>query len=224
MLDPVAPSATPAQSPATSPGAATAEAGDFHTFLTMLTTQMQNQNPLEPIQASDFAAQLATFSGVEQQVQTNDLLTRLVGRMGLADLAGWVGRDVLSTAPIRFDGTPMRLVPPEVQGANRADLVVTDSIGREIGRYAVDPQSTEILFEAPEGSDVLESGAFYGFSMVSYRDDIELSENAVLGYAQVLEARADSGRTLLVLAGGQIIDSDAVVGLRDSALSPVGQG
>lgn len=224
MLDPVAPSATPAQRPAASPASATAEAGDFQTFLTMLTTQMQNQNPLEPVEASDFAAQLATFSGVEQQVQTNDLLARLVGRMGLSDLAGWVGRDVLSPAPIRFDGAPIRLVPPEVQEANRAELVVTDSSGRELGRYAVDPQSTEILFEAPEGSDVLEPGAFYSFSMVSYRDDVELEENAVLGYAPVLEARADSGRTLLVLEGGQIIDSDTVVGLRDSTVSPVDQG
>lgn len=222
MLDPLAPTATPSPATPASPPAATAEAGDFQTFLTMLTTQMQNQNPLEPTEASDFAAQLATFSGVEQQVQTNDLLSQLVGRMGLSDLAGWVGQDVLSPAPLRFDGSPMRLVPPEVEGANRAELVVTDSGGQEVGRYAVDPQNTEILFEAPEGDDVLEPGAFYAFSMVSYRDDIELGENAVLGYAPVLEARSDSGRTLLVLEGGHLVDSEDVVGLRDASAESVG--
>ncbi|CUX82953.1 MAG: flagellar basal-body rod modification protein FlgD [Roseibaca calidilacus] len=222
MLDPIAPSAPTARDAGTVPASASGGAGDFQTFLTMLTTQMQNQNPLEPIEASDFAAQLATFSGVEQQVHTNDLLTRLVGRMGLADLAGWVGREVLSPAPVRFEGELIRLVPPEVDGANRAELVVTDSNGREVGRYTVDPQSTEILFEVPETSTVLEHGAFYGFSMVSYRDEVELAENPVLGYAPVMEARTDSGRTLLVLAGGQIIDSDDVVGLRDPAVAAAG--
>jgi len=44
---------------------------DFETFLRMLTVQMQNQDPLNPVDSSDYAVQLATFSSVEQQVQTN---------------------------------------------------------------------------------------------------------------------------------------------------------
>lgn len=69
---------------------------DFETFLIMLTTQMQNQDPLNPIDSSDFAVQLATFSSVEQQVKTNDLLTSLGQQfelMGLSQLAGWVGME-----------------------------------------------------------------------------------------------------------------------------------
>ena len=46
-------------------------------FLKLLTTQMQNQDPLNPIDSTDYAAQLATFSGVEQQVRTNSLLADL---------------------------------------------------------------------------------------------------------------------------------------------------
>jgi flagellar basal-body rod modification protein FlgD len=55
---------------------------DFETFLRMLTVQMKNQDPLNPIESSDFAVQLATFSGVEQQVKTNDLLTKLADSFG----------------------------------------------------------------------------------------------------------------------------------------------
>ena len=47
---------------------------DFETFLKMLTVQMENQDPLNPTDSSEYAMQLATFSGVEQQVLTNDLL------------------------------------------------------------------------------------------------------------------------------------------------------
>ena len=54
---------------------------DFETFLKMLTTQLQNQDPLDPVKSEDFAVQLATFSGVEQQVLTNDLLESLGAQM-----------------------------------------------------------------------------------------------------------------------------------------------
>lgn len=214
MLDPIAP-ISPSRPSTPQNGNASVDSGDFQTFLTMLTAQIQNQNPLEPIEASDFAAQLATFSGVEQQVQTNQLLSQLSNRMGLSELASWVGRDVLSASPVRFDGDPIQLVPPEVEGANRAELVVTDRFGAEIGRYPVDPYATEISFEVPPDNDAIQQGEFYSFSMVSYRGDTELASNPVLGYARVVEARADAGHTLLVLDGGHIIDSDDAVGLRD---------
>ncbi|WP_172332635.1 flagellar hook assembly protein FlgD [Mangrovicoccus sp. HB161399] len=50
---------------------------DFQTFLKMLTSQMRNQDPQNPLDSSQFAMQLATFSGVEQQVLTNQLLSEL---------------------------------------------------------------------------------------------------------------------------------------------------
>ena len=52
---------------------------DFDTFLKLLTTQMKNQDPLNPIDSTDYATQLATFSGVEQQTRTNQLLESLSG-------------------------------------------------------------------------------------------------------------------------------------------------
>ena len=70
---------------------------DFETFLRMLTVQMQNQDPLNPVDSSDYATQLATFSGVEQQVLTNDLLKSIAGTFGqggTAQYAQWVGKEV----------------------------------------------------------------------------------------------------------------------------------
>ena len=72
---------------------------DFQTFLTMLTTQMQNQDPLNPMESTEFATQLATFSGVEQQVRTNELLGSLQDSMALSSMgqiAGWIGMDPTS--------------------------------------------------------------------------------------------------------------------------------
>src|SRR6266404_48629 len=53
-------------------------AGNFQTFLTLLTTQLQNQNPLDPLDTNQFTQQLVQFAGVEQQLKTNDQLTTLV--------------------------------------------------------------------------------------------------------------------------------------------------
>jgi flagellar basal-body rod modification protein FlgD len=53
-------------------------AGNFQTFLTLLTTQLQNQNPLDPLDTNQFTQQLVQFAGVEQQLRTNDSLSTLV--------------------------------------------------------------------------------------------------------------------------------------------------
>ena len=53
-------------------------AGNFQTFLTLLTTQLQNQNPLDPLDTNPFTQQLVQFASVEQQLKTNDELSSLV--------------------------------------------------------------------------------------------------------------------------------------------------
>jgi len=53
-------------------------AGNFQTFLQLLTTQLQNQNPLDPLDTNQFTQQLVEFAGVEQQLNTNQSLQTLV--------------------------------------------------------------------------------------------------------------------------------------------------
>jgi flagellar basal-body rod modification protein FlgD len=55
-------------------------AGNFDTFLTLLTTQLQNQDPLNPMDSNQFTQQLVEFSQVEQQINTNDNLKTLIGQ------------------------------------------------------------------------------------------------------------------------------------------------
>ena len=43
-------------------------AGNFDTFLSLLTTQLKNQNPLDPLDTNQFTSQLVQFSSVEQQL------------------------------------------------------------------------------------------------------------------------------------------------------------
>lgn len=53
-------------------------AGNFNSFLTLLTTQLQNQDPSSPMDSNAFTNELATFAGVQQQVNTNTNLSTLI--------------------------------------------------------------------------------------------------------------------------------------------------
>ncbi len=58
--------------------AKTSLAGDFNTFLTMLTTQLQHQDPLSPMDSTQFTSQLVQYSSVEQEINTNSNLATLI--------------------------------------------------------------------------------------------------------------------------------------------------
>jgi flagellar basal-body rod modification protein FlgD len=83
LLNPVrsATGTTPAASanvPTTAEANKAKLAGNFDTFLTLLTTQLKNQNPLDPLDTNQFTQQLVQFAGVEQQINMNQQLTTLV--------------------------------------------------------------------------------------------------------------------------------------------------
>lgn len=74
-------SATGTGSSTTNKTSSTATSGiadNFQTFLTLLTTQLQHQNPLDPLDTNQFTAQLVQFAGVEQQLKSNDQLKSLI--------------------------------------------------------------------------------------------------------------------------------------------------
>src|SRR6201997_400346 len=70
-------------------------AGNFQSFLQLLTTQLQNQNPLSPLDTNQFTQQLVEFAGVQQQINTNDSLSTLVSLQQTAQSTqalGFVGK------------------------------------------------------------------------------------------------------------------------------------
>ncbi len=84
-------------------------ADNFQTFLTLLTTQLQNQNPLDPLDTNQFTAQLVQFAGVEQQLKSNDQLKSLIeiekSAQATAALA-YVGNTVaVDGSKTKFDGS-----------------------------------------------------------------------------------------------------------------------
>ena len=105
-----APGTTSSGSKTTTSSTATAGIADnFQTFLTLLTTQLQHQNPLDPLDTNQFTAQLVQFAGVEQQLKSNDQLTSLVKLQTAANATtalAYVGSTVaVDGSTAKFDGS-----------------------------------------------------------------------------------------------------------------------
>lgn len=190
---------------------------DFETFLKMLSTQLQNQDPMNPVDSADYAVQLATFSSVEQQVMTNDLLENLISSIrqsGMTDLAGWVGMDALSDAPAEFDGTPVTLRTDPLAVADRAVLVVRDDRGSVVLREDLPLTPENYEWDGRTITGATAPLGTYSFELESSAEGKILSTGPVPSYSQVVEARRDDTGTVLVLEGGGTIRSDDVLGLR----------
>jgi flagellar basal-body rod modification protein FlgD len=84
-------------------------ADNFQTFLTLLTTQLQNQNPLDPLDTNQFTQQLVQFAGIEQQMKGNDALASLVSLQKSAQATqalAFVGQNVaIDGSTAQFDGS-----------------------------------------------------------------------------------------------------------------------
>jgi flagellar basal-body rod modification protein FlgD len=110
-------------------------AGNFTTFLTLLTTQLQNQNPLDPLDTNQFTQQLVQFASVEQQMNMNTQLQALVALQQTAQNSqalGFVGKTVTvtgSTAPLT-DGRAQWTFNPSTPAT--ATFTVTDSTGQTV--------------------------------------------------------------------------------------------
>lgn len=217
-------STTPAAAPVTAPATTTAQthSADFQMFLKMLTAQMKNQDPMNPIDSTAYATQLATFSGVEQQVKTNELLTALTGQMGVSgmgQIAGWVGMEARAPVMATYDGTrPVTVYPEAAKGADKAMLVAYDSSGREVTRQevAVTPGPVNWTGQTAIGGQVMPG--LYSFKLESFAAGQPMGSAPVDCYARIVEARMGTDGPVLVTDGGSTIAPKDVHALRPGAL------
>ena len=99
---PINPTGTTSNTTATNTTSAgrTALAQNFNMFLTLLTTQMKNQDPTAPMDSTQFMSQLVQMTGVEQQLNTNSLLQQVVSNTsgGVSGAVAMIGTNVKATS------------------------------------------------------------------------------------------------------------------------------
>jgi flagellar basal-body rod modification protein FlgD len=205
--------------PAPTPPATKADkliSSDFNTFLKMLTTQLKNQDPLNPMDNSEYAVQLATFSGVEQQVKTNTLLESLGAQLGLSGLstyAGWVGKEARADMPVWYSGKPVTLAAQADPKADSAELVVTDAAGGVVARQPVPLDADSVAWTGLDPSGVPMPAGRYSFALESFAQGVRIATTPAEAYARIIEARGGATPTL-VFEGGIEVEAKTVTALR----------
>ena len=189
---------------------------DFETYLRMLTTQLKNQDPLNPMEGSEFAVQLATFSGVEQQAYTNKLLEQMAqgATGGLNEATGWMGREARTTAPVWFGNDALDMTIQPDPAADSVVLVTLTGSGREVTREEIGPGAGQVeWFGRDAAGNKLPDGQ-YQFRVESLRDGEKIGESRVGVYTMVTGAQRSSAGIELVLKGGGTAMADQIDAIR----------
>jgi len=133
-------------------------AGNFQSFLTLLTTQLKNQNPLDPLDTNQFTQQLVEFAGVQQQLNTNSSLSTLVSLQQTAQSTqalGFVGKTAVvdgSTTALTNSSATWELSVPK---NSTVKVSITSSTGQTVfaGSYSVTAGNNQPFTWDGKGTD-----------------------------------------------------------------------
>ncbi len=134
-------------------------ANNFTQFLQLLTTQLKNQNPLDPLDTNQFTQQLVQFAQVEQQLKSNDQLATLVSLQTTAQATQaleFVGKTVAvdgTTSKLTDSGALWNLnVPKPAVGS----ITITNENGQQVytGSFTMNTGAQEFFWDGKDGNGV----------------------------------------------------------------------
>jgi len=179
---------------------------DFETFLKMLTAQIKNQDPLKPMDSSEFATQLATFSSLEQQVLTNDRLKQIstiLGSQGLTQHADWIGKKGLVDGPFDLNGSDAVLkfvIPPSAQTPK---LIIQNGLGEIVFEKFMSPGDNEFTLKAKDQTGIpLHNGPFTA-TIIEAADAKTASISKVGSYHEIVEVQQINGTSYIHFENGK---------------------
>ncbi len=192
--------------------------GDFNTFLKLLTSQLQNQDPLQPMDSTEFVAQLASFSGVEQQVGSNTRLDKILTALSGSSTEGyatWIGKQVRTATSAAFKGQPIEVSVNKVSDTDSAVLVVKNDFGRVVARQSVGTGHDSVTWDGTDSNGAAAANGNYSFQLESYKGQTLKDTQDGQVFATVNEVRLDDNQqALLVLENGDQIATSKVTAIR----------
>jgi flagellar basal-body rod modification protein FlgD len=147
-------------------------ASNFTTFLQLLTTQLKNQNPLDPLDTNQFTQQLVQFAQVEQQLKSNDQLSTLVAlqkSVQSTQALGYVGQTVA------IDGQTSRLANGSAGWSFNspkpaaATINIVNSAGATVftGTYSLNSGIQNFVWDGRNNSGVMQADGDYKMTITA---------------------------------------------------------
>lgn len=198
-------------------------ASNFETFLTLLTSQLKNQDPLSPVDSNQFTAQLTQMAGVEQQLLTNDLLKGLLaaqGGGGLAGAATYIGKEATAAwSATKFTDGEATWSYELASNASSATLQVLDGSGRVVWEGDAPEKATgvhDFTWDggATSGTDG-QDGQVYSLKVVAKDAAGGTIDAQVLTRGRITGVEMYNGEPYLTV-GNSILPLSTVIALEES--------
>lgn len=190
---------------------------DFDDFLNLLTTQLQNQDPLSPMDSTEFTNQLVGFSQVEQQINMNEKLEQILS-LELSSMstvaANYVGMNVSFLGEVTyFGGDPLNIEYVLDDNAASSKIRILDEEGNIVRTVEADKSAGHHEFTW-DGTD--DYGQPVAEGNYTIRVDALDGEGAAITYQTAVPAlvsgvAAEDGVIQLLLRGDSIIPVGSVI-------------
>jgi flagellar basal-body rod modification protein FlgD len=195
--------------------------GDFDTFLLMLTTQLQNQDPTEPMDSNEFTAQLVQFATVEQSIATNENLETMISMEDNAQIstaANYVGKFVVAPGDsARLMGGVASFSYELPQDVYSAEVVITDELGQIVykGEAPTEAGKNDVLWDGTSNIDgTTKPDGTYHISVIAKDTQLEAVEATTFTTGFVSEVNIEGGEMLLMI-GDIELPIDKIISVRD---------
>ena len=189
---------------------------DFDMFLTLLTTQMQNQDPLDPMDSSEYTQQLVQYSQVEQSIQQTEALREISSKLTALDLmeaSGLIGREV------QFDSRLSTLSDKPAAWGWSADrplqqltATISDSNGRIIDRRSleVNDDKGRFLWDGSKADGSKAAEGVYTVAFTGVDADGRTAQLTVNSIGRIREAAVDGNSIKLDVDGIRFAVADLI--------------
>jgi flagellar basal-body rod modification protein FlgD len=197
-------------------------ADDFDSFLLLLTTQLKNQDPTEPLDTNEFTQQLVMFAGVEQQIDTNTNLEKLVGASVTSEIQqglGYIGKNIEANGDkgVLIGGRAdfAYELPTE---ASKVDIAILDSTGKSVfsGNGATNSGKNIAVWDGKNsftGEDMPEGTYQMVIKAKGFKD--EEMEVKTFTTGKVTAVETDKDKNVVLSVGSQKVKLSDVISVRE---------
>lgn len=206
-------------------------ADDFDSFMLLLTTQLKNQDPTDPLDTNELTSQLVQFSGVEQAIQTNRNLENLISltrNEQVNNAVDFIGKTVDASGTTGFLEKGVAEFAYEVPfGAQDVTLAVLDENNRPVYVTQGDSSSGRKRFSwngvnSFTGSQMPDGAYTLGIQVEAANG--ELLEASTFTTGTVTAVALEEGEMMLTLNGKKEISLDDVLAVRQPGAADSGLG
>jgi len=183
-------------------------AGDMDAFLLLLVTQLKNQDPLSPLEPTEFTNQLVNFAGVEQQIATNDNIEKLLSVQNAvlaSAVIGFVGKEVVADTSGKLPLQNGEATFEYTLGSSASNVVMTisDDEGRILFTKAGETSvgKHEVIWDGKDGKDQTMPDGSYNLAITPLAFSGETIEHTIRVKAVITGISLANGETKMDASG-----------------------